>query len=78
VLYRLAEDLGLNHGLGAVEVDSVRALEVDLRIRNRTEQIVAAARRAEGSYPVLFLHTDGAVCDREDRRSSWRSGASKP
>lgn len=60
VLYRLTEDLCLHHGLSAVEVDPVRALELDRTIRDRTEQIVAAARQAEGSYQVLFLHTDGA------------------
>jgi hypothetical protein len=60
VLYRLTEDLCLHHGLSTVQVDPVRALDLDGTIRDRTEQIVAAARQADGSYQVLFLHTDGA------------------
>jgi hypothetical protein len=60
VLYRLTEDLCLRNGIGSVEIEPVRPLALDRRAGDRTEQIVAAARKAQGSYHVLFLHTDGA------------------
>jgi hypothetical protein len=78
LLYRLTEDLCLRHGLVTIEVDPVRALDLDRGFRgDRTRQIVEAARQADGSYHILFLHTDGAgdpVAAIKERFEPWCRG----
>jgi len=78
ILYRLTEDLCLSHGRVTIEVDSVKPLELDRGVAgDRTQQIVDAAQRAEGSYHILFLHTDGAgdpEAALRERFEPWRRG----
>lgn len=79
VLYRLAEDLCLQHGRTPVEIGAVVPLELSGLHGTKTERIVQAAMQAAGSYHVLFLHTDGngdhdaAI---RDRVGPWKAALS--
>ncbi len=78
LLYRLTEDLCLSHGRTTIEVGPVAPLELDVAPGvDRTMKIVEAARKASGSYHVLFLHTDGGGdpdAALRERFEPWRLG----
>jgi hypothetical protein len=61
LLYRLAEEICLRQARGVVDVGRLLSLRSpeSLRDADRPTRIVEAARQADSTFHVLFLHTDG-------------------
>ena len=62
LLQRLCEDLCAREATDQVDVSEVKDLNhpVEVRDEPREQRILAAAKRAEGAWRILFVHADGA------------------
>ena len=76
LLQRLSEDLCAREAATPVEVSEVLALDHPREAKDdsRGKRILAAARTAEGTWQVLFLHADGAGDPRRAREEQVAPG----